>query len=395
VIERTNSGRWKVTVDVGTRAARRRVTRTVSGEREDAQRLEAQLRRDPDAARRRTVLDALDRYLVLHGPAMAPNTENNARSRRRRYIEPTWFGDVPLDKLDTATVETFLAQIVGGTYAPGAKAKSAGTAKSVRDLISVALGEAKRAGWVRENVAKGARVYGAAASTFDDYDIADVGRVLDAAPDDDDLVEIVHAAIATSARIGELCALRWRDVNMFAGNVAIYGTVSPARRSAGAKGVTRKGTKTGRPRRVRLDAAALAMFEGRYRRQMAAATAIGLDDIDDRAVFSRTLERDVTAPKWFQNRWRSAAAKAGVTLRFHDLRHISASEMMAANVPVPEASNRTGHASRKLFFDTYGHRRADADDAATIALADAWQRARPGRVAAGTNRTADGELAEP
>jgi integrase len=129
-------------------------------------------------------------------------------------------------------------------------------------------------------------------------------------------------------------------------------------------------------------AAALAMLEDRYRRQMAVAARIGVEDIDDRAVFSRTLERDVTAPKWFQNRWRAAAAKAGVMLRFHDLRHISASEMMAANVPVPEASSRTGHASRKLFFDTYGHRRADADDAATTALADAWRRARPGRVAA-------------
>ena len=42
-------------------------------------------------------------------------------------------------------------------------------------------------------------------------------------------------------------------------------------------------------------------------------------------------------------------------MRFHDLRHTSASLMLNEGIPVIVASRRLGHANPSITMDTYGH----------------------------------------
>jgi len=131
---------------------------------------------------------------------------------------------------------------------------------------------------------------------------------------------------------------------------------------------------------VRLDATCVAMLTDRYARQVEQATAAGVDDLDDRAVLSRTLEVGYTSPENLGARWRHWAKRAGVALRFHDLRHVNTSEQVAAGVPVLNVAARNGWSTPALLLSTYGHARAEVDERATSALASAWARIEAHRV---------------
>jgi integrase len=379
MIEKLPSGRYKVTVERPNPAGRRvRVCRTVDS-REAAELKEQQLATRPADADGRTVLDALDRYLTLHRGGWAPNTERAYVGSVERYVRPHWLAAVRLDRLAPETLERFYGQLFDGTVRPDGPQLGLRTVRHLARLIRQALGDVVRPGWIQREQYDGARVIPPVDderddehAAVDDYDLADIARVLETCAESDDLAEVVHLAIATGARRGELAALRWCDVDLVTGVVRIDGNVSKGR--PGDDAWRRRATKTRKVRRVRVDPSCVAMLTDRYARQLAQAETAGLDEIDDRAVLSRILERDWTNPAALGMRWVRAAKAAGVRLRFHDLRHVNTSEQVAAGVPVLNVAARNGWSSPQMLLTVYGHARAEVDERATSALADAWRR---------------------
>lgn len=373
MIQLLKNGRHKVTVLLPqTDGTRRRVCRTVDT-RGDAERLEAQLRAKPSDAHGQTVGAALERYMRLHGPAMAPNSERAYEGVMRRYVRDCWIGGVRLDQLDPDTLETYYAQLLAGTYRPHGRPLAVRTVQQVARLIRNGLGDVVRQKWVTLDQYVPARVIASEPSTavLDDYDLDDVGRVLAGA--DADLGDVVQLALATGARRGELAGLRWHDVDLLTGAISIREAITRGRLSASTYHV-RGETKTRKRRRVVVDAAALEMLNRRYYDQSVRAEAAGIETLDDRAVLSRTLERDYTSPERLGAAWRAACKRAGVTLRFHDLRHVNTSELIAAGVPAVNVATRNGWSSTKMLHDTYAHARSEIDERATDALASVWRR---------------------
>jgi integrase len=69
------------------------------------------------------------------------------------------------------------------------------------------------------------------------------------------------------------------------------------------------------------------------------------------------------SPKQLSAQWgrrvRSHAVALGLpTIRFHDLRHSHATQLLAANVRPDIVTERLGHASVSFTLATYGHRYA-------------------------------------
>lgn len=416
-IKRLPSGRFKVTVDVGGREAeRRRVVRYADTD-EAAHELERFLKRRPAVDGRETVLDAVDRYLAKYGATLEPSTERTYYSTRTTYLATSWLGAVPLDRLDVDELERFYGEVFVGSWRKGAGRKKRGTVVKIHRLLRLALADAKRSRMIPTNPALEARVITpkwalAKPSAADEYDLADISHVLDVAavevaelarvarssgrPADVeaharraaaalDLAELVQVALMTGARAGELAGLRWRDVSLALGELVFAGSIGPKRRDEG-NGYERKATGRGKLRkakRLRIDDACVATLEARYRRHVEQAVAAGVDvdDLDRRAVFSLELEVDYCSPAALGARWRRSADRAGVELRFHDLRHVCASEMTAAGVSVTAGTARTGHASNRMYHDVYSHHRADADDPTVAVLAATWSRIEAARKA--------------
>jgi integrase len=60
-------------------------------------------------------------------------------------------------------------------------------------------------------------------------------------------------------------------------------------------------------------------------------------------------------PQNFDRIWRAFKTKQGLEIRFHDLRHTHATQLLKAGIHPKVVSERLGHASIGITLDTYSH----------------------------------------
>jgi integrase len=119
-------------------------------------------------------------------------------------------------------------------------------------------------------------------------------------------------------------------------------------------------------------------------RLAALLAARGLTAADGTAlVFANLSGGPLNYSAWRRTRWAQACAAAGVPgLRFHDLRSVAASAMVAAGVDLKTAQRRLGHANVTLTLQVYARATAEADRRAADLVGERF-RPRDGR---GMNR---------
>ena len=163
--------------------------------------------------------------------------------------------------------------------------------------------------------------------------------------------EMVRVSAYAGLRLGELLALRWRDVD-FAGHAL---TVRRAM-SAGVE----SSTKSGRVRRLPLPDQAAAALDRMSRRP-------DFTGADER-VFCNPLGRTLD-PSALRRRYRRAQDAAGLrALRWHDLRHTYGSLLATAGVDLVTIQAVMGH-SALATTGRYLHARPAADQAAVFTRA--------------------------
>lgn len=177
---------------------------------------------------------------------------------------------------------------------------------------------------------------------FPDLDAGQVAALVNAAPERHRL--LVALAVYSGLRQGELLGLRWRDVARDANGEPVL----RVRHS-----LTRDGQlaepKTAKAVRDVAIAPALAKALTEHR---LASRHSGDDDY----VFASATG----SPLHYRNVARRAldpAVKAAKLprLRWHDLRHVAASQLIADGHPVTYVSRQLGHASPSITLDTYSH----------------------------------------
>lgn len=184
---------------------------------------------------------------------------------------------------------------------------------------------------------------------------------------------LARIAVATGARRGEILALRWPDLDLDADVPAV---LFAAAISADSGDLERKSTKTGRlgQRRVSLDPETVQVLRAWRTELLELAMAAGLPrpGATTPVVPSPPDPTAVWIPDQVTARWRTAR-KASVLahVRLHDLRHLHATTLLAAGVPVPVVAARLGHASTQMTLDRYGHAIPAQDQMAAQVIADA------------------------
>jgi integrase len=188
--------------------------------------------------------------------------------------------------------------------------------------------------------------------------------ILAAARDDSpDLGIAVWLAAITGARRGELCGLRWSDLEDES-FVIRRSVVSLSGR------VAVKDPKTHRARRVALDDETLRLLRAHRVARAEIALALGLRLEDDAYVLSdHPSAAEPLRPDTFTDRFRRLARRLGLACRLHDLRHWHVTQALGAGLPVRDVAERVGHASARMTLDVYGHAIAGADRRAAEVVA--------------------------
>jgi integrase len=150
---------------------------------------------------------------------------------------------------------------------------------------------------------------------------------------------LIWLAMTVGARRGELCALRWSDVDL-------ERAVLTVGRSLGQVGGLRweKHTKTHQRRRISLDASTVELLTEHRIRCDNEAALIGLVLSADAYVFSRDpVSESPMNPDTVTQRYGRMVKTLGLDTHFHALRHFSATELISAGVDPRTVAGRLGH----------------------------------------------------
>ncbi|MHB1488453.1 MAG: tyrosine-type recombinase/integrase [Acidimicrobiales bacterium] len=292
-----------------------------------------------------TVGQLLDRWMEeCERLDLSPTTVRNYRSQVNGTIRPR-LGKLKLHQL----TPKHLDDLYGALKDAG---KSPKTTRNVHAIPSAALHQAVRWGWLRENIAERAKPPRVSNRRVTAPAVDVVQQVIEEAERRDPrLAPLLMLAALTGMRRGELCALRWSDVNLDVGvlDVARSVVVAPG-------GLAEKSTKTDRSRKVALDPVGIALLTAHRKRVEDWIAEAGGTLADDAFVFSPFVEAvtpfrpdNVTS---FFIRVRDAVGAPHV--RLHDLRHF-ATQLIHAGMDIRTVADFLGHSDPSLTLRVYSH----------------------------------------
>lgn len=331
---------WQVQVRVGKdpqtgKWIRRSATADTKAE---AEKVERQLLAEAEGNRARFVepsSDTLAKYLADWTERERPRLRATTRAsydNAMKHIIPA-LGSVKLADLSPRKVQAFLDGM-------GPRRVT----ELVRLVLVSALGDAERLGAVAVNVAKRTEAPYRAAPKRKSFTRGEAVALVEACAG----TRYGHAialALWTGLRRGEICGLRWEDVDWEAPSVTVRRNVIED--GAGRFVEGRPKTEAGE-REVPLIPQAVAAL----RAQRAALAATGAVPV---AGWVFTAEGGGPArPRSLTVAVSRATVKAGLPdLPMHSLRHTTASLLLSAGVPAEQAAKIMGHRSLAVFYRTY------------------------------------------
>ena len=288
----------------------------------------------------------------------SPTTIRNYKAQIERTIRPA-LGKTKLTRLSARNLD----ELYGAMKDQGLTPK---TIRNHHAIISSALHQAVRWGWIRENVADKARPPTVAQRRVSAPSVDAVRAVVTAAEERDPrLAPLLMLAALTGMRRGELCALRWTDVDLNCGELDVSRSVVCA-----DGGLVEKRTKTDRFRRVALDEVGVLLLR-RHRAQVDAWVAAAEGHLaPDAFVFSPYVDgikpfRPDNVTGFFMRVRDSLGLKQ---VRLHDLRHFTATQLIGAGVDVRTVAGRLGHSDPSLTLRVYSHAIEERDRAAAAIM---------------------------
>lgn len=193
--------------------------------------------------------------------------------------------------------------------------------RQIHNVLTGSLDQAVRWKWRSDNPARWATLPPQRQAAVRPPTPEDVLAVIEAA--NQEFATFLRIAAAVGGRRGEVAALRWPAVNLFAGELVILSSLV----ESSARRIYEKDTKTHQSRRLAIDDGTVLALK-KWRHQVEArAEACGTHVLPDGFVFS--AEMDGSAPRrpiYWTSAWRRVRTKAGIhhSLRLHDLRLFTA-----------------------------------------------------------------------
>jgi integrase len=352
--------RWRVIVYAGRDpiTGRKRQKSVSVASRAEAKQAEAWLITEVGAGQHRgtvnrTVAELLDRWLEWRQSVrpISPTTVATYRGYIDRSILPA-IGKLQLGRLDAATLDAFYAHLrkQGGK---GGRPMAASSVHQVHAILSGALNRAVVWSWIASNPARLATPPSIERTDLQPPAVEDAARLLAVAlAEDPELGLFLRLAVVLGARRGELCALRWSDVDLDQGEVLIAGGIV----RVPGKSLVDKATKTHAKRRVALGADTVELLRAHRLTQAKNALAFGTTLALDAYVFSHDPDGSTPInPDGITHRFRRLARRLGVRCRLHDLRHFMVTQLVAGGVDWRTVAGRAGHADGHMTLSTYAH----------------------------------------
>jgi integrase len=352
---------WQITIWTGKRlnGSPIRHYETVKGLKTDAQRRLRELLTDIDknayVPPTKMKLGGLlqEWYAGFVRTNCAPRTQQGYECVIRRHVSPV-LGHYLIKDLQPRHIQAFYSDLVGHL--------SGQTVLHIHRVLSEALQWAMIQNYIARNPCQLVKPPKAGHRIMHTLSPDEVQTLMEGARSNY-YYPVIYMAVSTGLRRNELLALRWRDVDMD------LMTISVTRSMYKGQGQVRfQDTKTRYSRRRVSMTPKLALFLRDYKRErqnlyLELGNVLGLDDL----VFANADCRPID-PSVLTHNFGRIVRRAGLGVRFHDLRHTCASLMLLAGVHPKIVSEMLGHSTVAITLDTYSHVTPGLQDAAARRL---------------------------
>jgi integrase len=296
-----------------------------------------------------TVAEFLTDWLVQSQPTRRATTSVSYERCVRDHVVP-YFGDVLLRELKPDDVRRWQSALLCKPRRFREGALSPTTVRYCHRLLRRALQDALRWELIERNPCDAVVAPRRADTEMQVWSPEQSRRFLTHV-ESDRLAAMWRLFLATGMRRGEVAGLRWIDVDLDAGRLAVRHT-----RVLVYDRATVSEPKTRRSRRVvALDAGTAQALTRHRQRQDDERAYAGEVWVETGYVFVREdgtpLDPDRISHLF---RWTAEAA-AVPRIRLHDLRHTAAALALAAGMHPKVMSDRLGHSSIAITLDVYGH----------------------------------------
>jgi integrase len=319
-------------------------------------------------ASKETVSQFLERWLAASAPGWSEATLYQYRSRVRR-MDP-WLGQLPLARLDELSIQNCYAGLTSSGYAPESVA-------SAHRVLHSALAQAVAWRLLPRNPADGARVPRREGATPKAWN-ADEAETFVAKTAKDRLGALWLLGLDSGMRVGEMLALRWRDLDVSRGVVSVQRTLTRTATGGWKIGDHAKSSKSRRA--IPLDTDTVRALRNLRAPQNERRLACGGSWVDHDLIFDRGNGEWIN-PARVREAFAAAVHRAGVTeLTPHGMRHTMATLMLEAGIHPKVVQERLGHTSIQMTLDRYSHVSMTMQhDAAQLMGSILSGKARPGR----------------
>ncbi len=162
----------------------------------------------------------------------------------------------------------------------------------------------------------------------------------------------VLLALSTGMRRGEVLALRWKNLDLERGILRVVESLEQTK----SGGLRFKAPKTEKTRAIALPVFAVDALRRLKRQQAEELLMLGVRQVGETLVCPRA-DNEPLQPRSLTHEFTRLVArlKELPKVRFHDLRHSHATQLLAAGVHPKVAQERLGHSTITTTLDLYSH----------------------------------------
>lgn len=356
-IRRRGKRSWQITIELERDAEgkRQQAFHTVRGTKRDAQqRMHELIHQLNQGEYVKPQGVSVGEYLEqwLEGAArrkVAPKTFARYAEICRKHLSPA-FGSIALDKLSPMNIDEYYSRALKEGRLKGSGGLSARTVLQHHRILHEALRQAVHWRLIGRNPTDAVHPPRPRQVEMRALNYAETVQLLAAARNTRLYVPILFVVTTGLAR-SELLALRWRDIDLDASSVTVNRSVTKVKGE-----IFLKDTKA-RKRRRRLPLLQIAVEALRRHRarQNEERLLLGPGYQDQDLVFP-DIDGSFWDPESLSGLFRTLVKHTAIGhVRFHDLRHTHATQMLLDNVHPKIVSERLGHSTVSITLDIYSH----------------------------------------
>lgn len=300
---------------------------------------------EPDKTTLATFLDKWVDHIKAH---VSPRSHERYADLARKNIVPL-LGGVTLNKLRPAQIAEAYATALASGRRDGKGGLSPRTVHHMHRILKQALAQAVKWELLNRNPCDAVDPPKVERTAMHTFDLPQTAELIDALRGTRMLIPALLAVLC-GLRRGELAALRWHNVDLEAGQIAVVESAEETK-----DGVRYKEPKSGRARTVALSSTMTDELKAHRARQAQELLKLGVRLSGDSFVVAQA-DASPLKPTSITHEWVRLLGQTSLPrIRFHDLRHAHATHMLASGVHPKIASERLGHSKVGITLDLYSH----------------------------------------